>query len=312
MGFEQQSLNGNKDKDASGFKGEHFILKLDGQITKGLTFSYRQRFNKNTDTRFFNATDWLHLDWKINGMFVLSAGKQVVAIGGYEYDRAPIDLYQCSEFWNNIACYQLGAFLSYNFTNKDQFLLQVCNSPFRNWAGNDTYAWNLMWYGSHKFFDTTWSVNMMQYNKNSWINYISLGTRFKFSKDISLELDLQNKAASHQVFLFKDCDVMSELSFRHEDVMRYFLKYTYDVNKSGINADYTVFDGSELSMASAGVEGYFLKKQRDALRIFAVTSYSWGTNTNEPGIIKNKQFKFVVGFKLKLDMFAAFTKLVNK
>lgn len=56
----------------------------------------RHRLNKkNNDASFFDATDWLYLAYRKDN-WELSAGKQVVAIGGYEYDAAPIDLYFCS------------------------------------------------------------------------------------------------------------------------------------------------------------------------------------------------------------------------
>ena len=50
------------------------------------------------DAGFFNATDWFYVDYKPTEQWTLSAGKQVIDIGGWEYDYAPINLYYCSEF----------------------------------------------------------------------------------------------------------------------------------------------------------------------------------------------------------------------
>ena len=90
----------------AGFYGRYLNVILSGTIGDKFSYAYRQRLNKaHADQSFFDATDWLYLNYAPSSNWQFSAGKQVVAIGGYEYDRAPIDLYFCSEFWNNIACY---------------------------------------------------------------------------------------------------------------------------------------------------------------------------------------------------------------
>ena len=96
LGFHSQNSEWHANDDKTGFLGDYLNFRIDGQIVSGLTFSYRQRFNKTTTKNFFDATDWMHLDWKATPKLTLSAGKQVVAIGGYEYDRAPIDVYYSS------------------------------------------------------------------------------------------------------------------------------------------------------------------------------------------------------------------------
>ena len=106
--YMQEFRDETKIDGASGFKGRYLNIRMDGNITDNLSFSYRQRLNKpNKDASFFDATDWITASYTI-GSWTISGGKQVVGIGGYEYDGAPIDLYFCSEFWNNIACYQFG------------------------------------------------------------------------------------------------------------------------------------------------------------------------------------------------------------
>ncbi len=301
FGFQSEWNDGSINDDATGFKGRFLNFRIDGQIVKGLTFSYRQRLNKNSDATFFDATDWIHVDWKATDKLSLGAGKQVVAIGGYEYDRAPIDLYNCSEFWNNIPCYQIGVSAAYDVSPKDQLLFQVCNSPFRHWAGNNTYGLNLMWYGSHGFWETTWSVNMLQYTKNDWINYIALGNRFNLAKYLHLDVDLMNRAAEGQRFLLDDWSVMTELSVQPSKAICVFSKYTHDENRSGTQRDLLVQDGTCLNMVSAGIEYTPLKKYREVVRLFATGSYSWGDNTNPSGTMLDKQTKFEIGMKIHVS-----------
>jgi len=309
FGYELENTDGKSIDENTGFKGQYLLFRIDGEVTENLTFSYRQRLNKNTDQTFWDATDWLQFAWKTTEQLTLSAGKQIVAIGGYEYDRAPIDLYYCSEFWNNISCYQMGVSASYEATPHDQLLLQLCNSPFRTWAGNNTYAANLIWYGQHGWWETMSSLNMMQYSSNSWINYIAIGNKFNMSPSLSLELDLMNRATSGHDFLLKDCSLMSELSYKTDDRLRLFAKYTYDVNRTGEEGDYMVMDGTELSLVSAGAEFHPLAKYRDEFRLFAVCSYSFGTNSNPVGTTRDRQLLAQLGMKVKLDLFTALKKL---
>lgn len=312
LGYEAETLDGNMVDDRSGFKGQYLNMRLDGQILPGLRFSYRQRLNKNTHQTFFDATDWIHIDWDVTEKVNLSAGKQVVGIGGYEYDRAPIDLYYNSEFWGNIPCYQLGASVAYSVKPTDKLSLQVCNSPFRTVIGNNTYAINLMWHGNHDFWQSIWSVNMLQTTGDRWMNYISLGNKFTLSRSLYMELDFINRASSHQTFLFKDCSAMAELSFAPSDALRCFAKYTYDVNKSGTTADLTVYDGTEMNLLTAGVEYNPLKDYRKHLRLFAAAGYSWGKNTNPSAYNSDEQFHIQAGVKFRLDVLEGIKKLAKR
>lgn len=286
---------GSETDDAqSGFYGRYFMLKLDGEIAKGLTYSWRQRLNKSiTNASFFDATDWVYLNYDYK-KWSFAGGKQIVGIGGYEYDRAPYNLYGCSVFWNNVPCYQLGASVSYKVAQADKLMLQVNQSLFASPGNRNMYAYNLMWTGSHGWYESIWSVNMIEYTKNHYINYIALGNKFKVGK-WSLELDLMNRAASHQVFLGKDFSVMGELAFTPNAKWRIHGKITHDVNKSGTGADMLVLDGTKLTMAGAGVEYFPLSTQRNQLRLHACAYYSWGRNANPDDLMQQHTTLGAVG-----------------
>ncbi|MDE6369898.1 MAG: hypothetical protein K2K92_00230, partial [Duncaniella sp.] len=130
-------------KDNTGFEGKYVNIRIDGRIAEGLTYSWRQRLNKHHgDASFFDATDWVYLDYRL-GAWSFSGGKQIVAIGGWEYERAPIDLYGCSVFWNNIPCYEIGASVAWHPTGRDKLMFQVCESPFFTSDNRDMYSYNL-------------------------------------------------------------------------------------------------------------------------------------------------------------------------
>lgn len=299
LDYQRDWLDGTTIDSNSGFEGKFINLRLDGNITDNLSYSWRHRFNRNTkDANFFDATDWVYLAWN-TGSWTLSGGKQVVAIGGWEYDRAPIDLYGCSVFWNNVPCYQIGASAAYNFSTGDKLMFQFCESPFYTTANRNLYAYNLYWTGSHGIFQPIWSANLLEYRPGHYISYLALGNKFTVDR-WSLELDFMNRAASHQTFFFKDCSVMGELSFRPTGRWKIHGKMTYDVNKTNSGADLLVLPGTELKMVGGGVEFYPFAKNLGTLRFHANAYYSWGKNANSNDVMQNKSC--ILDFGVKWDM----------
>lgn len=309
--YDYESVAKEVNDDATGFHGRYLTMRFDGRICDGLTFSYRQKFN-STPNAFFDTVDWLHLDWQATPWFSLSAGKQVVAIGGFEYDRAPIDLYYCSEFWNNIPCYQIGVSAAFNVSDNDKLLLQFCNSPMRGWAGNNKYALNFMWYGTHGFWETMWSANAIQCADGN-IYYLALGNRFNITKWLRLDLDLMDRYTPG-TGVADDFSIMTELSAEVVKGVRLYGKYTFDFHKYSETAtrDYLVHPSTEINMASGGVEYHPLRTEPDLLRLFVMGGYSWGSNGNPAGVMVDKGLKIQAGMKLRLDVIKSISFIKEK
>jgi len=306
--YQREYLDGDAVKSNSGFKGKYLNVILNGTINEHFSYSYRQRLNKaHSSQSFFDATDWIHLTYKLNDQWKFNGGKQVVGIGGFEYDRAPIDLYFCSEYWNNIPCYQFGVSATYT-TRKgnDSFMAQVCESPF-NFHGNDLYAYNLMWYGSHGWYNSIWSVNAQEYASGKFIYYVALGNEFKMG-NAKLQLDFMNRATEGHAFFLKDCSVMGELSYMFNNKLNVYGKVTYDVNKTHSVGDLCVFPGTELTRVGAGLEFYPLKDGNRNLRFHAYFCQAFGKNGNEAGTMLPEQAIVDLGVKWKVDII----KLTNK
>lgn len=287
-------LDSDNIKANTGFAARYLNLRLDGNITENLSYSWRQRFNKpHKDASFFDATDWIYLNYNLHN-WSFSGGKEVVAIGGWEYDRAPIDLYGCSVFWNNIPCYEIGVTAGLKVSPGDKLSFQFCQSPFFQSDNRNMYAYNFIWNGNHGCFSPIYSINLIEYSPGHYINYLALGNKFAFDK-VTLELDVMNRAASHQKFLFKDMSVMTELQYRPAPKWNVYGKFTYDVNKSGTSADVTVLNGTELKMAGGGVEFMPFVNAKHVLRFHAAGFYSWGRNTNSADMMQNKTFTVNLG-----------------
>lgn len=229
-------------------------------------------------------------------------------MGGYEYDRAPIDLYFCSEFWNNVPCYRLGVSATYSTANgRNKFQGQVCESPF-DLKDEDMYAFNLMWTGSYDWFHTIYSANALEYLPGKFMYYLALGHELKFG-NLTWQLDFMNRATDQHAFFFKDCTVVSEWSYFVGRHVNLFGKVTYDVNRTGKESDYCVYNGTELTRIGGGIEYYPLAKGNRNIRLHANFCYAWGKNGNEAGTMLPKQSVVDVGLTWKVDILS-FTRKI--
>lgn len=308
-----EAIDGTKINGNSGFKVRYFNLRMDGQITPKFSYSWRQRFNRmNSLSDFAQNTDWLHLTYRPTENWAISAGKQVVMIGGWEYDRAPIELYFCSEYWNNVACYQLGASVAYT-THKgnDTLTFQFCQSPYDH-AEADYFAYNLYWSGQHGFFSALYSLNFSQYAPGKYDAYVVLGNQFQFG-DAKLQLDLMNRGVSARELLFDNFSIMGEFSYLVADRVNIFAKATYDKVGNNYASGLFLYPGSEITRLGGGVEYYPLghKGNRD-IRLHAVYAHTLGTNTNPAPTAVNKQSYLTVGLTWKIDILSAAEKFINK
>lgn len=308
-----QALAGNRLPEVSGFEARYFNLRMDGTIGNKFSYSWRQRFNRvNSLSSFAHNTDWLTLTYKPTDSWAISGGKQVLMIGGWEYDRAPIDLYFCSEFWNNVSCYQLGASVAYT-TNKgnDTILFQACQSPYDN-SDTNYFAYNLYWSGTHGCYTALWSFNLMQYAPGKYDKYIALGNQFKFG-DAKLQLDLMNRGPKAKDLLFDNFSIMGEFSYLVANRVNIFVKATYDkIGNSSVTAS-GLIPGTEITRVGGGVEYYPLggRGNRD-VRLHAAYAYNFGNNTNPNGTALGKGSYLTVGLTWRIDIVKGITTAIDK
>ena len=275
--LQYENIEGHTIDSNTGFRGKQFNLRLNGNINDSWSYVYRQRMGKpNGDASYFDAVDHINLTYT-TGAWSFTGGKQTVAVGGYEYDRAPIDFYFGSEYWYNMACYQWGVNAKYNFGNEsnDALTLQVVQSSFRS-VNPSMLSYNLLWTGSYGWLDILHSVNMLEYQPGKFVNFIALGYQFNMG-DFKLQLDWMNRADVEH-FGFDDFSLMVDLSWGASEKLNVFAKATYDVNKDNV-ADLCVLPGTEVTRVGAGVEYFPIKDSQD-VRFHAGYCYSWGTNTN--------------------------------
>ena len=322
--YVHEALDGNRVDPATGIKVRYINLRLDGQISEKFTYSWRQRLNKMySQQSFVDNMDWLYLNYQPTKNWGIAAGKQVVMIGGWEYDRAPIDLYFCSEYWNNVVCYQFGASVAYT-TNEgnDKLTLQFCQSPYdQNFKPTDDgyskvksnlFAYNLYWMGSHGCYTALHSLNFSEYQRGKFDVYVVLGNQFKFG-DATLQLDLMNRGTSGKELLFNNFSIMGEFSYLVAQRVNIFAKATYDKVGNDYPMGLFLYPGTEITRVGGGVEYYPLggRGNRD-VRLHAAYAYNIGNNMNPNGTAHNKGSYFTFGLTWKLDVVKGITTIIDK
>ena len=258
------------------FQGDYLNLHILGQLSDRLSFRVRQRFNKKIDDKNpFNATDFLWLKWQATQRWSFTAGKQPILLGGYEIDSAPIDVYYYGAFTNNL--YQYYAFgISAHFSPApDQTLTaQFIPSPISP-AAQNSYSYNLHWNG--QFFPgwkTLWSLDYVEDEFHRMMNYIILGNKFVFSKDLFLDVDMINRASIKQDrFFFTDWSLIGKLiwtvgKWNICTKIGYERNDAANVDANGLSYDLTLPAGNDYFYGGAGLEYFPLGN--DNLRLHAV------------------------------------------
>lgn len=236
-------ITGKADQHNYGFHGDYFNFLLGGEIGDHISYFIRQRIIPHAGTvNFFDNTDYLYIQYKFNDQWALRMGKEALFVGGFEYDAPPIDVYYNTHYWGAFPCFHVGVSAIYtDKSGKNKVVLQVANSPYVKYVDNDDnphnnwkkglLSYNLYWAGNFGPFHTLYSVNMMEYERGKFVNYIALGNQLKFNK-WSIYVDYTNRAAGFDKF-FNDFSLASRVDWHVSPSVNLFAKGGYEQNTSG-------------------------------------------------------------------------------
>ena len=184
------------------FKARQLRLEVRGNITDRIFYRFRHRLNRPTAAvkldNLATATDMLYAGFHIDDKWALTVGKMCQAWGGYEFDLNPMNIYEYSDFIENMDNFMLGGMVTYTPNANHEFNLQVTdvrNDSFANiYTNRDprstlkqsniplTYIFN--WNGS--FFDnilqTRWGVGLQSEAEGYNNTMVMLGTRVALPK----------------------------------------------------------------------------------------------------------------------------------
>ena len=295
------------DRSQTGFIGKYIALKAHGELTEGLTYTWRQRFSRTPkDHTFWDQTDILDLNYKF-GKFDVGAGKQVVLIGGYEYDRAPINLMCPNLFVSNVACYQFGVSGGYDVTSDDHVAFQISQSIFATPQDRNLYAYNLMWRGGHDIterlrLETIWSVNEIEYLKGKFCNYVALGNKLLIDDRFTVLVDLMTRSYPDNR-AFKNNTFMGECAWSITPKWKLTAKVSYDCNRGVNTTDKSeVARGTQLVIAGVVGEWYPIVKTRHLLKVHAAAFGSFGDNRNTADLMQKNTMYASVGLTWHMNL----------
>ena len=297
--------------DKSGLDGKFFNFEMKGSFLQDFSYRIRQRIDMYGGS---SKTDFMILSYHANKNWSLTAGKMPLAIGGWEYDLPPIDVYFASLFWNNFACYDVGGQVEFhtNDGNHD-IIFQVTNSPFTTNKFQNMYAYNLIWYGNMGPLTTSYSINMIAQNRGEYINYIALGNLFDFGK-FDFYIDFMNRGFFNQKnFLLGDFTIIGEVKYAFTDKFTAIVKGGYDRNKhdnrvfseNGHIIDYLPFDmvvtpGVEYTFAGIGFDAFPYKGNKN-VRLHGLFAFNSLGNTFDPESSPKLTYKAQVGVTWRIN-----------
>lgn len=295
------------DHSNTGFFGKYIALKAHGQLIDGLTYTWRQRFSRTPeDASFWDQTDIMELNYRI-GKFDVGAGKQVVMIGGYEYNRAPIDLMCPNLFVSNVACYQFGVSAGYRISSHDYMSVQVSQSPYAHSEYRDMYAFNLQWQSQRNLtdklrFETIWSVNEVEYTPGKYCNFVALGNKLVIDGRFSLIADLMARTYPENQIL-KNNTFLGELSWDINSSWKLTGKVSYDCNRGKNLTPYTeIARGTQTAIGGLVAEWFPIRMKKHLLRVHAAAFYSRGKNYSDTDLMQSKTFYGSVGVTWHMNL----------
>ena len=313
-----------------GFHGKYFNIMLGGKLGGHFSYYFKQRIIADPGTvTFFDNTDFLYLDYMPTSNWRIRFGKDAMALGGFEYDASPIDVYFPTNMWRNIYCFQLGASGAYITDDGNHtFVAQVTNSPYINY-GDLSYdaglaSYNLYWAGNMGHFHTLWSTSMVEYKWGNFLNMTMIGSQLTFDK-WDIYLDIMHHALSWSDW-GKNIGFVSCANYYFTPQFNIFVKGMYEQNKSdvtlgsSVSLDHQLAAGHTSARYGLGFE-FFPTKEKDVrLHIYAcrmtdsydrtktITSTEATTPTTVTEHVTDACWNFNIGATWTIDYHRIFKK----
>ena len=124
------------------FQARQLRLEVRGDLTERIFYRFRHRLNKSNAAvsldNLATATDMMYAGFRLNEKWSATVGKMCQAWGGYEFDLNPMNIYEYSDFLENMDNFMLGAMITYAPNPNHEFNLQITDVRNSNFA--DLYA----------------------------------------------------------------------------------------------------------------------------------------------------------------------------
>lgn len=118
--------------DEAAFRFQDVKLDITGEVNDRLFYWYRQKLNADYGNQPLEelpeAIEYAYIGYQLSERFTITAGKQDVFYGGFEYDPNPLTIYEYSDMNEYSLCYLTGVGLAFAASPSQELRLQVTNS----------------------------------------------------------------------------------------------------------------------------------------------------------------------------------------
>lgn len=220
-----------------GMHGRYFNLIAGGTFGDKFSYFFRQRVVANPGSvNLFDNTDFLYVNYMPNDNWTIRLGKDALAVGGFEYDAAPIDVLFSTRYWDYFYCFQPAAAAAYKTNNgRHMFMGQIGDSPYvftnggANWD-DGLLAYSLYYSGNFGHYKMLSSVNWFQRPDRKFMNYIAIGQKLVYDK-FDVYLDLIHHAMTNNDW-GNNYAVVSCANWYAMPNLSFFIKGAYEQNRS--------------------------------------------------------------------------------
>ncbi len=278
----QSSMDAEKKGESdmqTSFKARQLRLEFRGKLSDKLSYRFRHRLNKPNDAKSLDnmakATDLMYVGYKANDVLTLTLGKQCQAWGGFEFDLNPMNIYEYSDFIENMDNFMLGVNFGFQLAPNHELNVQITdtrNSTFNNIYGtglkdkdgkaivasNSPLTYIVNWNGNllDGMLQTLWAYGIETQAKDKYSKMLTLGTKLNLEKfqvafdymradqDIDRLGYVSKKDRIYQNTTYNS--FITKLEFQPAEQWNLFAKYMYetgaikDVEKSRISQGYFI------------------------------------------------------------------------
>ena len=259
---------------------------FEGNITKELSFSVSNHWLQEKPKNLYkhalrsddvNFVDWAYLTYSF-GDWSISAGKQMVTTGGFEFDDYDWDVYSPLQtgLWNNLAPYQWGGNIEWKASEHDTFTAQMTCSPYgRRPLKSGLFNYSLQYRGVFGNFETLSSLTFIQHTKfgkgtgvlDCFDKLLAIGIRGNWEPAV-VSLDIFNKVGNEEEIMVNGITAAPSVLVNVNGKLDLFGKVAFEHMKDklpGISRDAVKF--------GAGMH-WRPVKGNDAFRIHAIAAYN--------------------------------------
>lgn len=233
---------------------------FEGDITDNLSFSVANHWLSASPAELYylegeganlfrsdwtNWLDWAYLTLQL-GNFSISAGKDMITTGGFEFDDYDFDVHPAlqSGLWNNLSCYQWGGKIGYTSDSESTYVgLQITSSPYSIRPFDDgSFNLSLEWRGTYGNFSNIWSVTSMGANGiigNPALMLIALGQRYT-AGDFTFGLDWFSHSGDWNEILLNGSSFLGSVSWDPSESLSVLLKGGLEKSCELVNDGMTV------------------------------------------------------------------------